>query len=95
MYSGVALDLVEVRYEHALRGGRRGPIDHYAALGYANARDAPPRLVRIVSLQRALSIGRELCARFGSDTQVYLHARKAEPQGWRVIADGREDLCGR
>jgi hypothetical protein len=91
MYAGVALDLIEVRYR---RDAPDGPaIDYYRTLGYADPAKAPERLRRITNLARARRIGFELCEQLGTGARVYLRAREATPDGFRVVAEGTGDLC--
>ena len=96
MFSGVGLGLLEVKYERELPGGERERLDHYRLLGYRGRDDAPRSLSHITDFGVAQRVGMALCRRLSPGSRVYLQARRAVLDGWRLIidTDGR-DLCAR
>lgn len=92
MFSGIALNLVEVRYERMLPSGERVEVDRFEALGTTRRR-APKDVRRIVRKRGLESVNRRLCRRLGSETDLRVHARIATKRGWKSLADGERNVC--
>ena len=98
MFSGTALDLLDVRYERALPDRSRQRVDHVAILG-----GGPPGSGKGIRSSgwrltdrdkgRLKRITRRLCSELGGDAQLFLTTRVAERSGWRTEEDGTVDVC--
>ena len=95
MFTGYgAGEVCDVRY--TLREGElETTLDRFDTLGHDDPRSAPKKVRRVENKKTALSLGRKLCRNLNEDADVRLYARCAHRQGWRVIAQGKENLCAR
>jgi hypothetical protein len=92
MYRGVGLGLVDVRFVRQSPDGGEVPVDRFAALGYGGRADAPADVWRIVGRDGLARVTRRLCREAPGDLRA--HARLATNDGWEVLLDGDEPLCG-
>ena len=93
MFSGIARDLYEVTFETEDAGGTRVPVDRFQVLGYDDPSQAP-RAVRTVKQEgEAWILVRRLCAALGERRPLYMKLRDATRGGWKVVEDGKRDVC--
>ena len=93
MFTGYgAGEVCDVRYT-LRQGDSETTLDRFAILGHDEPRSAPKKVRRVENKKAALSLGRKLCRALDNDVDIRLHARCAHKQGWRVVAQGKENLC--
>ena len=93
MFTGYgAGEVCDVRYTLTTPEGET-TIDRFATLGHDVPHSAPKKIRRVENKKAALSLGRRLCRALDGGADVRLYARCAHKRGWRVIAQGQENLC--
>lgn len=93
MFTGFGVgEVCDVRY--TLReGDTETTLDRFSALGHDDPRSAPQKIRRVKDKKSALSLGRRLCRALDGTADVRLHARCAHKRGWRIVAQGKNNLC--
>jgi hypothetical protein len=92
MFSTASLNLFEVRFETG-EGKDRRELDRISALGYESFSKAPRSVRTVVSEAEAWSLARSLCRR--GHNPLYMRLRDAKLGGWKVVEDGKADVCER
>lgn len=93
MFSGIARDLYEVTFETEDAAGARVAVDRFEVLGYDDPWTAP-RAVRTVKQEgEAWALARRLCAALGEHRPLYMKLRDATRGGWKIVEDGKSDVC--
>ncbi len=93
MFSGIALGVVDATYRQRHRDGTEIEIDRFAALGYAEPRDAP-RSIRLIKGRSGTDrVAEKLCRRLGPDADIRVTSRWASRQGWRPGYRGNRNFC--
>jgi hypothetical protein len=93
MFSGIARDLYEVRFETTGAAGDRVEIDRFRQLGYSDSWSAPRTLRTVKRENEAWDIARSLCRTLSPNQPLFMTLRDATRAGWTTVVDGSQDVC--
>ncbi len=91
MFSGVGLEVTEVRYWQVLPDGGERPLSR-ADLTAAGVKE--PRAGRFSDEEDALATARRLCRELGAGADVRFRLRKATRKGWQAQPGADTNQCG-